>query len=33
VWHRIVVHEPAEIVFTTYGLGTRHEPMRELTTD
>ena len=27
VWHRIVVHAPSEIVFTTYGIGTEHEPI------
>ena len=28
VWHRIVVHAPSEIVFTTWGLGTQHEPVQ-----
>jgi hypothetical protein len=27
VWHRTVVHAPAELVFTTWGLGTQHEPI------
>jgi mannose-6-phosphate isomerase-like protein (cupin superfamily) len=27
-WHRTVVHAPSEIVFTTYGLGTQHEPIQ-----
>jgi oxalate decarboxylase/phosphoglucose isomerase-like protein (cupin superfamily) len=28
VWHRIVVHEPSDVVFTTFGIGTEHEPVR-----
>jgi hypothetical protein len=27
VWHRIAVHAPAELVFTTWGIGTQHAPM------
>lgn len=27
VWHRTMVHAPSEIVFTTWGLGTQHEPI------
>ena len=26
VWHRIVVHEPSDLLFITYGLGTEHKP-------
>jgi hypothetical protein len=26
-WHRIVVHAPSEILFTTFGIGTAHEPV------
>jgi mannose-6-phosphate isomerase-like protein (cupin superfamily) len=26
-WHRIVVHEPADMIFFTYGEGTRHRPV------
>jgi mannose-6-phosphate isomerase-like protein (cupin superfamily) len=29
VWHRTVVHAPSEIVFTTWGLGTQHEPIQQ----
>jgi mannose-6-phosphate isomerase-like protein (cupin superfamily) len=28
VWHRIVIHAPSEIVFTTFGIGTQHEPVQ-----
>lgn len=28
VWHRSVAHAPSEIVFTTWGLGTQHEPVQ-----
>jgi hypothetical protein len=28
VWHRSVAHAPSEIVFTTFGIGTRHEPVQ-----
>lgn len=27
IWHRTEVHAPSEIVFTTWGLGTQHEPV------
>jgi mannose-6-phosphate isomerase-like protein (cupin superfamily) len=28
VWHRSVVHAPSEIMFTTFGIGTEHEPIK-----
>ena len=28
VWHRSVVNEPSEILFTTFGIGTEHEPIK-----
>jgi hypothetical protein len=28
VWHRTMVHAPSEILFTTWGLGTQHEPVK-----
>jgi mannose-6-phosphate isomerase-like protein (cupin superfamily) len=31
VWHRTVVHAPSEIVFTTFGIGTEHEPVKKET--
>ena len=28
VWHRSVAHAPSEILFTTFGIGTQHEPVQ-----
>lgn len=27
VWHRAIVHEPADMLFITAGRGTRHRPL------
>lgn len=27
MWHRTAVHAPSEIVFTTWGIGSQHEPI------
>ena len=26
-WHRIVVREPSDVLFVTFGLGTEHKPV------
>jgi hypothetical protein len=28
VWHRSVTHAPSEIAFTTFGIGSQHEPIK-----